>query len=168
MSIRQTDEEGRRLPFTTVFPRRWSNGNNGTTYEPCTAADTAILDAAGLEPSSVKDAAIADQQTARGCRWTFTNREFMSLTQIVGNSDPLEQYKLEAPQSFEWRDDIYIDKRKVAVGAVPDLGECTALTQSGTAIVFTRVSNYGESPPISEICDKAIAFTRATIDQMPE
>ncbi|MFT4127988.1 MAG: DUF3558 domain-containing protein, partial [Gordonia sp. (in: high G+C Gram-positive bacteria)] len=35
--MRQTDDQGRRLPFDTEFPQRWSDGNDGTSYEPCTA-----------------------------------------------------------------------------------------------------------------------------------
>ncbi len=167
-AVRQTDDAGRRLPFTTGFPRRWSNGNDGTTYEPCTAANTSTLQSAGLDPLSVKDAAIADHQTARGCRWSYTGSTFHSLTQIVGNNGPLHEYKLKKSTSFVWRPDTSINMRLVAVGSVPELGECTAMVDSGRAIVFTRMSAYSDPPPIDEICDKAIAFTRATIDQMPE
>ncbi|WP_431817923.1 DUF3558 family protein [Gordonia jacobaea] len=166
--VRQTDEAGRPLPFTTVFPRRWSNGNDGTTYEPCTAADTTTLRAAGLDPRSARDAAIADHQTARGCRWSYTGSTSHSLTQIVGNNGPLHEYKLKKSTSFVWRPDTSINMRLVAVGSVHELGECTAMVDSGRAIVFTRMSAYSDPPPIDEICDKAIAFTRATIDQMPE
>ena len=166
--VRQTDDAGRRLPFTTVFPRRWSNGNDGTTYEPCTAADISTLQAAGLDPLSVKDAAIADHQTARGCSWSYTGSNLHSITQIVGNNGPLREYKIENSTSFVWRSDTSINMRFVAVGSYPQLGECTAMVDSGSAIVFTRMSAYSDPPPINEICDKAIAFTRATIDQIPE
>lgn len=168
IDIRQNDDAGRRLPFTTKFPRRWSNGNDGTAYEPCTAASPLILADSFLDPSSVRDAATADHQTARGCRWTFTIPGHSSLSQIVGNQPPLDTYKVNYSESLNWDKDMRIDDRRVAVGSSPDLFDCATFVQSGTAIVVTRVSTFGEPPPIAEICDKAIAFTRATIDQMPE
>lgn len=166
--VRQNDDAGRRLPFTTRFPRRWSNGNDGTTYEPCTAASSTVLDELSLEPSSVRDAAIADHQTARGCRWSFTIPNYSSLTQIVGNQPPLDIYKARYAKSFDWRPETLIDGRRVVVGSSPDRFDCATFLQSKDAIVITRVSTLDKPPPISEICDKAIAFTRATIDQMPE
>ena len=61
--IRQIDDFGRRLPFTTKFPNRWSRNNDGTTYEPCTTLSLAALQSLHLDPATAKDAAVADGQT---------------------------------------------------------------------------------------------------------
>ncbi|WP_083835903.1 DUF3558 family protein [Gordonia otitidis] len=167
-SIRQTDAGGRTLPFTTKFPRRWNSGNDGTPYEPCTAATTGILRDTGLEPNSVEDAAAADFQTARGCRWRFVDTRLASLSQTVGNSADLDAYKRRHSSSVSWHDDLAVSGRIVAVSTEPDQRVCDTYVQTGSAIVVTTTHFSYKPPPISEICDKAIAFTRATIDQMPE
>ena len=167
-TIRQTDARGRPLPFTNTFPRRWSNGNDGTTYEPCTAATMTILAANSLDPLSVKDAAIVDHQTARGCRWSINFYESAYLSQIVGNQPQLDIYKKQQNGIVEWMPDISIRDRRAAVGSSPSATDCTTFVQSGAAIVATRASMNIYPLTIDEICDKAIAFTRATIDQMPE
>ncbi len=166
-TVRQTDAEGNRLPFATSFPRRWNSGNDGSTYEPCTSATTKILLDAGLDPLSVKDAATVDFQTARGCRWKYSER-LATLTQTVGNASDLAAYKSEQSTAAVWNSDIRIDGRVVAVSTEPDGRICDTYVESGTAIVVTTAYFNHNRPPINEICDKAIAFTRATIDQMPE
>ncbi|MGV9478297.1 DUF3558 family protein [Gordonia aichiensis] len=165
---RQTDAKGRPLPFSTRFPQRWSKGNDGTSYEPCTAATSAILVANGLDPSSARDAAAADHQTARGCNWSFVDRRLATLSQIVGNQPKLDVYKKNNSTSVAWMSDISAADRRVAVGVTPSISECATFVQSGSAIVVTSAMFVHNPPPIAEICDKAIAFTRATIDQMPE
>ncbi|MCM3894057.1 MULTISPECIES: DUF3558 family protein [Gordonia] len=167
-TIRQTDDHGRSLPFSTKFPRRWSNGNDGTTYEPCTAATESILIANSLDPRSARDAAAADHQTARGCMWSLSDRNLASLSQFVGNQPDLDTYKQMNAQFVTWRADISMSGRRVAVSTTPSIPECTTFVRSGDAIVVTDLSISIDAPPINEICDKAIAFTRATIDQMPE
>ena len=166
--VRQTDDAGRHLPFTTTFARRWSNGNDGTTYEPCTAATTEILSTNHLDPDSVKDAAIADHQTARGCRWSTNAYESAYLSQIVGNQPQLDIYKQRQDGFVAWLPDIAMGDRRAAVGSSPSATDCTTFVQSGEAIIATRASVNISPPPINKLCDKAIAFTRATIDQMPE
>ena len=167
-TIRQTDDHGRSLPFSTIFPRRWSNGNDGTTYEPCTAATKSILIANNLEPFSARDAAAADHQTARGCVWSLIDREHASLSQFVGNQSDLDTYKQTNSQFVTWRADISISGRRVAVATNPSLSECGTLVRSGDAIVFTDLTVHVNAPSLDEICNRVIAFTRATIDQMPE
>ncbi|MFF0708261.1 DUF3558 domain-containing protein [Gordonia sputi] len=167
-TVRQTDAQGHSLPFTTTFPRRWNSGNDGTSYEPCTSATTDILRDAGLDPLSVRDAATVDFQTARGCKWKYSGRRLASLSQTVGNSSDLATYKSKQSTAVTWNDDIRINGRLVAVSTEPDGRICDTYVESGTAVVVTSTYfNHGR-PPINEICDKAIAFTRATIDQMPE
>ena len=167
-AVRQTDANGHPLPFTNVFPRRWSNGNDGTAYEPCTAASSEILSANDLDPASVRDAAIADHQTARGCRWSVLGQSSAYISQIVGNQPALEAYKLQQDEMVHWLPNTSIGGRTAAVGSSPLATDCTTFVESGEAIVATRASVNISPPPISEICDKAIAFTRATIDQIPE
>lgn len=167
-TVRQTDAHGRSLPFSTIFPRRWSNGNDGTTYEPCTAATESILIANNLDPSSARDAAAADHQTARGCVWSLIDREHASLSQFVGNQSDLDTYKQTNSQFVTWRADISISGRRVAVATNPALSECGTLVRSGDAIVFTDLTVHVDAPSLDEICNRVIAFTRATIDQMPE
>lgn len=167
-SIRQTDAQGRALPFTTVFPRRWSNGNDGTTYEPCTSASASILVANNLDPQSARDAAAADHQTARGCVWSLSDREHAALSQYVGNQPDLDTYKQINAQFLDWRVDMSLIGRRVAVATSKSIPECTTFVRSGEAIVVTNLSVYLDSPPLDEICEKVIAFTRATIDQIPE
>ncbi len=58
--------------------------------------------------------------------------------------------------------------RRVAVATSKSIPECTTFVRSGEAIVVTNLSVYLDSPPLDEICEKVIAFTRATIDQIPE
>ncbi|WP_411353200.1 DUF3558 family protein [Gordonia bronchialis] len=170
VGIRQTDDLGRRLPFTTVFPNRWSGNNDGTSYEPCTAASPAILGEANLDPQTVRDAAVADHQTARGCRWNFVGERLASLGQYLGNlagSDArdLAQYKA-SKRVAHWYPDLVIDGRTVASNSLgPD--SCTTFVQSGQAVVATSVSLGRNSIDVSENCRRAFVFTRATISQMP-
>ncbi len=167
-TIRQTDDHGRSLPFDTIFPRRWSNGNDGTTYEPCTAATESILIANSLDPRSAQDAAAADHQTARGCMWSLSDRRHASLSQYVGNQPDLDTYKQMYAQFVTWRADISMSGRRVAVSTTPSIPECTTFVRSGDALVITDLSIYIDAPPIDEICNRTITFTRTTIDQMPE
>ncbi|WP_331436340.1 DUF3558 family protein [Gordonia sp. w5E2] len=167
-TVRQTDAKGHSLPFVTTFPRRWNSGNDGTSYEPCTSATTDILRDAGLDPLSVRDAATVDFQTARGCKWKYSGRRLASLSQTVGNSSDLATYKSKQSTAVTWNADIRVDGRLVAVSTEPDGRICDTYVESGTAIVVTSTYFNHDRPPIDEICDKAIAFTRATIDQMPE
>ncbi|MGW0453236.1 DUF3558 family protein [Gordonia sputi] len=166
--VRQTDDSGRRLPFITQFPRRWNSGNDGTSYEPCTAATPQILGDTGLQPESARDAAAADFQTARGCIWSFTSFKLASLSQVVGDFQGLDAYKQKHANITEWRANTEINNRPVAVGSTKDRSTCETYVESGIAIVSTSTAFTVDPPPINEICDKAIAFTRATIAQMPE
>ncbi|UEA60887.1 DUF3558 domain-containing protein [Gordonia otitidis] len=167
-TVRQSDDSGQNLPFATRFPRRWNSGNDGTPYEPCTAADSTLLETAGLQASSVKDAASVDFQTARGCTWDYKDYELASLSQTVGDSRGLDVYKQNRRTDTTWLGDIEVSTRPVALGVSRDETGCGTYLESGNSIVATSALFIYKPPPISEICDKAIAFTRATIDQMPE
>lgn len=166
--VRQTDSHGRALPFHTTYPNRWNSGNDGTSYEPCTAAKAPLLESLGLDPSSVEDAAAADFQTARGCGWRVRGERSSTVDQFVGNQPRLVEYKVKNSSTVMWQDDILIAGRTIGIGR--DLGSptCDTYVESGKSLVITSASSYDSSVPITEICDRAIAFTRATIDQMPE
>lgn len=163
--VRQTDADGRQLPFTTQFPDRWSKLNDGTAYEPCTALNSRELTDLGLNPTSVRDAAIANHQTARGCSWELIGSPTSIASQDTGNSPPLSAYKRQNVILIDWEPDIILDGRIVAIGTWKDQTSCTTNVQSGSAIVTTSVSILRAS--INELCAKAIAFTKATIGKMP-
>lgn len=165
--IRQTDDNGVKLPFTTTFPRRWNSGNDGTAYEPCNGASPEALKDSGLDVSSAEDAAAADFQTARGCVWKYKEHEYATLSQTVGNADGLNAYKEQYSVSVRWQGETSLGGRRVAIGGAPGGKTCETFVASGSAIVITSAYFPASAPPIDEICDKAIAFTRATIDQMP-
>ncbi|MGV9827883.1 DUF3558 family protein [Gordonia sp. NPDC003429] len=167
-SIRQTDAQGRRLPFVTSFPDRWNTGNDGTTYEPCTAVTPAVLQSAGVDPATTQDAAVANYQTLRGCQWLFAGNSLWSLSQIVANAEHLDAYKQRQSIIIRWFPDQYVDGRRVAVGAFSGQDICVAVVDTGRSHVTTMVSLTVDPPPIADICAKAVDFTRATIDQIPE
>ncbi|QTI70608.1 DUF3558 family protein [Gordonia polyisoprenivorans] len=164
-TIRQTDSSGNPLPFATKFEDRWSDLNDGSPYEPCTALTGQELLSMGLAPDSVDDVALANHQTARGCLWRFSNSPTSNLSQAVGNYSSLARYKEEYDSTIEWQPDLTIDGRMVAIGIWLGQKSCVTNVQSGTAIVTTSVAVVGA--PLSEKCAKAIAFTKATIDKMP-
>ena len=166
--IRQTDNAGQPLPFQTKFPNRWNSGNDGTPYEPCTAASPTVLRSLDLDPATVQDAASADLQTARGCGWRSQNSSKSTIDQYVGNQPRLEIYKVQHNATKNWHPDISISGRTVAIASDPTSPACDTFVESANALVFTSAAVYDVGVPINQICDKAIAFTRATIDQMPE
>lgn len=157
------------LPFSTTFTQRWNARNDGTDYEPCVALDSAGLDRLSIDPTSVRDAAGTDGQTLRGCQWSYelSGPQRWAVSQFVGNSESLAAYK--AKYSHErWMTDRVIEYRAVGVSDSPDLGECMTYVQSGGAGVITLVIHHGlPHPPVREVCDRAIAFTAATIGKMP-
>jgi len=168
--VRQRDDAGRLLPFKTVFPNRWSQNNDGTTYEPCTYVTEPVLMKMGLDPKSAKDAAVADHQTVRGCDWRFTNSESSSLSQSVGNLAgagvaDLDGYKAEF-DDFRWFPDQLVDGRTVATFSL-GTDHCATLIVSGRALVMTAVWLGQHDPDVSENCGLAFAFTRATINKIP-
>ena len=162
--IRQTDSSGKILPFVTRFPDRWSANNDGTTYEPCTALTDTEIAAAGLDPESVADAAIANHQTARGCRWKHSGIQLSGIGQITGNRPTFEErMKLRSDFKAWW--DLTIDGRLVMVD--PDsAASCTVTVKSGRSPVSTIVTRTWKAPPTKELCAIAIDFTRRTIPKM--
>lgn len=170
--IRQQDDDGRYLPFKTVHPHRWSRANSGTTYEPCTALGIAELSGLDIDAKSVEDAAATDGQTLRGCTWTYATKEEFTqwrISQIVGNSPSLAFEKaLKSGVDDNWLEDRKLARRDVGVHYVDGLKNCDTYVQSGRAAVTTLVGYYGIDPvPPSEICDRALVFTAATISKMP-
>lgn len=148
------------------FPNRRNRGNDGTSYEPCVSLTKEAADELGIDPMSVRDAALVDGQTARGCDWSYRDSRWWLASQIVGNSPSLTAYK-QAQQTYRWRDDVIIGDRTTAVSEV-DQTTCATHIQSGTAGITTLVQYaFTNGPTIDEICERAIAFTKATIDKMP-
>lgn len=170
-TIRQTDARGLRLPFDTEHPHRWSEANDGTEYEPCTAVGKEQLTALGIDPSSVHDAAGTDGQTLRGCNWQYRaeRRNLWMVSQIVGNSPSLAADKAAKGRSTDrWLPDRTVDGRQVGVHQFAGGGACDTYVQSGRAAVNTIVMYNGlPLPPVEEICAKALEFTEATIGKMP-
>lgn len=168
-SIRQTDAQGRELPFVTKFPDRWSVNNDQTTYEPCTTVDVQTLLHLNLDPGSVADAASANHQTARGCIWKYKGERFAALSQYVGNMNggvrSLVDYKAKNSR-WQWYPDQDIAGRVVGVASI-GTDDCATHVQSGGALVATEVGIGSTSDDVSENCRRALAFTRATIDLIP-
>ncbi|MDH3010080.1 DUF3558 family protein [Gordonia alkanivorans] len=169
--VRQTDDAGRRLPFDTEFPDRWSGNNDGTSYEPCTQVSEEVVRRFGLDVESVSDVAGSNFQTARGCQWSYSNSELSFLSQFVGNLDEpeggLSAHKAEY-SSTTWHPDIDINGRRVIIGST-DPSDCAAYVQSGKAVVITNVVLIEQSPPtVDAVCASAADFLRATIDEIPE
>ncbi len=149
-------------------PNRLNAGNDGTTYEPCDAPSTEELLSVGIDPASVKDVAVQGGQTARGCVWRLsdpTARDWF-VSQAVADSDSLADF-VANQSTFRWRPQLAIGDRKLGVFemSASDCGTYVQVERAGvtTLVQFTSTP----APPIDEICSRAIAFTRATIDKMP-
>lgn len=166
-TIRQTADNGLRLPFNTKFPNRWSELNDGTDYEPCTALTYEDLTALAIIPSTAADIALANHQTARGCGWSLSEPEYASINQQVGNSSSLQAYSSRYSNVVDWRPSININNRQVLVGVEAEQPSCTTVVQSKRAAVITTVDMPVNPLALDQICAKAIAFTKATIDKMP-
>lgn len=166
-----SDSRYRTLPFDTTFTKRWNAANDGTDYEPCTALSREVLMSVGVDPDSVLDAAGTDGQTARGCKWQYADpgrRDRWVVIQIVGNSPGLAVEKRSVSSSADrWLPDIGIAGRVVGVHYREFGSMCETYVQSGSAAVSTIVTTHDELAESNEICDRAIAFTRATIDKIP-
>ncbi|WP_432211714.1 DUF3558 family protein [Gordonia aichiensis] len=170
--VRQVDDAGKKLPFETDHQRRWNRANDGTPYEPCTALTDGELYDNGVDARSTRDAAGTDGQTLRGCRWKFmvrNNDRGWSVSQFVANSPSLAADKQRYSLADDiWLQDAVLDGRTVGIHRTATLSDCDTYVQSGAAGVHTLVMYIGPTPPPpSEICDRAIAFTRATISKMP-
>lgn len=127
------------------------------------------LEQLGLVASSVRDAAGTDGQTARGCQWSYSvvGGDRWTISQVVGNSSSLQEYKSKFAGD-DWLPDLVIQHRVVGIVASEDLGECMTYVQSGRAGINTTVMHHSTTHvPVDEVCDRAIAFTKATIDKMP-
>ncbi|WP_419717497.1 DUF3558 family protein [Gordonia malaquae] len=171
--IRQVDDRGVRLPFTTKHSQRWNTANDGTEYEPCTGVQLRDLSRLNIDARSVRDAAKTNGQTLRGCIWTYeeTGTDIPpSISQTVGNGKGLDAAKARrsGPQD-SWLDDILIASRRVGIHVYSFEGYCATYVESGTATVISTASHSGTHPLNREqLCERAIAFTKATIDRMPE
>ena len=167
---RQTDSRGVPLPFVTEFYDRWNPANSGSTYEPCTALSKSDLLSLGLDPNSVKDAAVVDGQTARGCSWFSVppTAGDLYVHQTVGNSPSLQAYKKKYKNIAVWRSDLMINGRQV--GLEEDvMGGCTTYVQSAGAGVVTGTTSSGNRKlSLDDQCARALEFTRATIVGIPE
>ena len=167
-AIRQTDDAGRRLPFDTKFPDRWSSNNDGTPYEPCTSVTESILTQFKLDPQSAEDVAIANHQTVRGCRWRFTSDNANSVAQIAANAPTLDEYRSKNEGIFIFFPDTAIEGRQVQLFKIDDsTPECSAAVRSSNATVDTTVTLYRNARPIDQICDMAVDFLRKAIDKIP-
>ncbi|MFE0748038.1 DUF3558 family protein [Gordonia sp. NPDC058843] len=169
-AVRQTDDEGRTLPFTTTFPNRWSINNDGSSYEPCTQVSNEVLKRFGLIAASATDVAGSDFQTARGCRWEYDDGSSY-IAQFVGNiirpEDGLSGHKALNSSGKSWFPDLSIDGRRVLASSIGD-GDCSVHVRSGDAVVVTSVTRFDiEPPPVAQICATASDFLRATVGEIP-
>ena len=170
-AVRQTDDDGRALPFETSFPNRWSINNDGSTYEPCTQVSNETLRQSGLIVDSAEDVAGSDFQTARGCRWKYSDDDLSFVAQFVGDiirpAGGLTGHKSLNLAGKTWFPDITMNGRRVLVSSI-GAGACSVYIQSGDAVVVTTVSRFDlEPPPTQAICEVATNFLRSTINQIP-
>ncbi|MFZ2242569.1 MAG: DUF3558 family protein [Gordonia amarae] len=162
--IRQTDDLGTRLPFTTTFPDRWSTKNDGTTYEPCTALTDAELSSVGIDPATAQDVALANYQTARGCVWLYHGQTMGRVSHFTGDKPTFNEQRKNR-ESYILSYDTMIEGRQALVDARHSM--CTITVESEDAPVSTLVTRTWRPPPIAELCAQAIAFTKLTIPKMP-
>ncbi|WP_231742271.1 MULTISPECIES: DUF3558 family protein [unclassified Gordonia (in: high G+C Gram-positive bacteria)] len=170
-AIRQTDDAGRHLPFETKFPNRWSINNDGSPYEPCTQVSNKTLRQFGLVVDSAADMAGSDFQTARGCRWKYSDDDMSFVAQFVGDiirrSEGLTGHKALNLAGKTWFPDTSLNGRRVLVSSI-GAGACSVYIQSGSAVVVTTVSRFDlEPPPTQAVCEVATDFLRATMNQIP-
>lgn len=157
------------LPFESTHPHRWSSANDGSDYEPCVALSGQQLEGLGVDVQSVRDAAGTDGQTLRGCQWSYrvVDGARWAVSQVVANSAGLKEYKRKYSDD-DWTPDEVVGGRTVGVTHSPSLGQCMTYVQSGRAGITTLVIHHRlPHPPVEEVCERAIAFTKATIDKMP-
>lgn len=171
VGVSQQQTKTGALPFENAFPHRWNERNDGTTYEPCAAVSHETLVDLGLDPSTVNDSAGTDGQSLRGCRWKSTalGRADWTVSQFVGNSVSLAANQARYSSEVDsWLPDVQIGGRTVGVHYTSSGQDCDTYVQSGRAGVITLVMfHVVPPPPPSEICDRALAFTRATTSKMP-
>ncbi|MGK2379011.1 DUF3558 domain-containing protein [Gordonia tangerina] len=168
-AIRQTDEAGNALPFENTYPKRWNASNDGTPYEPCTAVDREVAAEIGLDFSTSKDAASVSGQTLRGCRWQYIDEDVSGwrANQVIGDFESLESYKA-MNEVFTWLPEIQIDGRRVGVAHQNDFSCFTYVQSGGSGVVTEALYTGNPNPPLTEICQRAIDLTKATIDKIPE
>lgn len=163
-AIRQNDDSGKKLPFTTTFPDRWSSNNDGTKYEPCTALTDSELVDAGIDPHSVSDIALANRQTARGCKWEYANLRNSGLSQATGDAPTFEN-RMTDRDWYKTSWDIRIDGRLVMVDSASPY-TCSTTVKSGRSPVVTIADRITDVISLTELCNYAIDFTRRTIPKM--
>ncbi|MFT4125406.1 MAG: DUF3558 family protein, partial [Gordonia sp. (in: high G+C Gram-positive bacteria)] len=116
------------------------------------------------------DAASANHQTVRGCDWEYresSGRNDAGVSQMVGNSPGLAHYKRKYATTYDFQPDVTVGGRTAALGYGDFRDSCSTIVESGNAVVITTATIFTDPPPIAQLCEKAIEFTRATIDQMP-
>jgi len=164
-AIRQADDQGRKLPFKTLFPNRWSKNNNGTSYEPCTALTNDDLASVGVDPSSAEDVALADHQTARGCLWRYVGNNMGRISQATGNRPSFEE-NIRDRGWYKISYNLTVGDRLVLVNS-RDRFTCMTTVKSAHSPVHTTVIQTSHPPETSKLCARAISFTKLTIPEMP-
>ena len=92
-----------------------------------------------------------------------------TLMQAVGDSTSLAGYRSKhSTRTWRTDEDELVDGRIVGVASKPALGDCMTYVQLDEASIQTFVIHQRlPHPPIDQICEKALEFTRATIGKMP-
>jgi hypothetical protein len=90
-----------------------------------------------------------------------------SAHQIVADFSSLAAYKSDN-SDIDWFNDEAIHGRGAGV-ASQNSGDCFTYVQAEQSGVITGVTFASlPSPPLTEICQRAIDLTEATIDKIPE
>ena len=125
--------------------------------------DAELADA-GIDPLSASDIALANRQTARGCKWEYANLRNSGVSQATGNAPTFERMMTDR----DWHEkswDIRINGRLVMIDST-DIYTCSTTVKSGRSPVVTIADRITDTISLTELCNYAIDFTRRTIPKM--
>ena len=145
-------------PFSEPTPvsGRWNPGNDGTTFEPCTALTTADLRSLGADPTTWTDVSMTSQGS-RGCRATS---ETETLTLLVINASSETMYP--STIASRARENLYRYNQE---------NTCAALRYSGSSLVSAAVSldrsETDSQAPVADPCTEAEDVLRRIEPNLP-
>ncbi|WP_259139822.1 DUF3558 domain-containing protein [Tsukamurella ocularis] len=164
---RTASTSARPLPFMPKFDGRTNERNDGTSFEPCVAYSDDEMRGLGVDPSTIRDAAISESPNYRGCYWQSPDRVSF-FSQELGNEKSLDAYK--AKQSHRpWQPDRVINGRRVILTTERGTG-CFASFMSEKAIVNSAYSIGSRGKPSADLvaeCNKAIEWATLAISKAP-
>lgn len=160
------------LPFTPSVAERSNRRNDGTSFEPCVAHSPEEIRVLGIDQATMRDAASADSQNYRGCRWELSRRPDDRpghwrnwVSQLVGNQPPLPIYK-QGHEEIRWGPDRVSGGRTIAAGTSRS-DECVVVFSSGRALVVTLLTLDTETRTQTSECARAFRFAVLAASKAP-